>query len=1207
MVDSLNSTRQSSPAYQLKRPVQEIPLDELLTTTAEDLLCSVVTTLQNHCQRYMSHLDQQKVLYSSYAKTMAKSQVQSISTKTVTKSCGKSATCKQPATFQGHSNQMDIDKALEQQALDTRKQASECFFTMVDSRVCTQTTVSLSRINSVVYYLSQPVISDVQRSALLDLAWSCLTFLWKHLRLVTDYPPVRLFLCESSEALAPVISGSTTTIDNLLALFDSDHYSIILLCHALQYNEQHHHMLIQRYQRITHLIMDVQRATLLEKLPSPSLSQYLPALEYLIGSFDINTWANSDAAVDETTRQAFYLAACDFIRQQDQWKQDYGDTVQDNNDGSISGIRSNHWNDNNNLVDMTISHMMTLMATYLRKQKETTQGEHLYVLHLLLDTLAAAHHSIKDIDTIPDIGLPKALDTFIEVLSQQDTKKMIVTQCQWEQQNRPNMRLEWLLLNDPNHMLDVLHTIGTQICTTTGKPPNNSLQAYGSSGCMSLARLIFSLLLDPRVGWDFTLLVRHFELFWKPSEDKVDGMNTGKPLEHNQDNLTTNHGTDAQLYITQLFGLSLELLLFGGQGSNTTLKSVLDALHCYFHQHLLYQLDDSWFYLLLLTFTNLPWGHLSPLCSHTMETMLTSCVLLRKTDQLKYRAYSGLVYSVLNHTIITSHQQQAATLNHYRLLQYVKLTFMILMVAEWIWPNEVTRIDNLERLWEPIIYVSGELKADDMAHVIEVTRINDPSNWKCSLGWQQKNGNSDAFGDHDSLAICVRWMRHLTLGMDTAGSMKLVAVFGGFILDHIGNVGDNIEVQMDWLKVLLDQADGYMAKHDTTLDFDDCIDWFALLLRTLLDEHHQQEIHASKAEILMDTICEAISTSDYSTTLAMFTACVPRKSISPSASPVLSASSSITATGSTASSKSPTHSAESLESVDFRLKIMECCLEHCLQLRNDEDVWLRVGGLLHDAYMDNKNEETTTRTMESSISEYIRHSMDLSIFLVLNAYCHAKLQQSYSVMDSENGTTNNDHHVAEEIAAILSMAQLGNGSAEMNVQQAKKRMVLVRLFAHLLSKNKGQKTLDLWLASIVSMARSCARWSTALESAPPKSHSSGKSQAYHTTMKEESSKYHDYGWTTCKALATVLECFLASRLAIIGIPPYSGMIPNDNSKAKSKMTPWITILEQRKKKNASHKDLFDFTCEVILDEDHWTLWKLDDFIFQIDDITLGFA
>ncbi|CAO3594881.1 unnamed protein product [Absidia cylindrospora] len=957
-------------------------------------------------------------------------------------------------------------------------------------------------------------------------------------------------------------------------------------------------MLIQQYQRITLLIIAVQRAALLEKSPS-SFSQYLPALEYLIGSFVISTWSNSDTAMDETKRQAFYLTTCDFIGQQDQWKNEYRGADQDNNDGSTGGIGGNNLNDNDNLVDMAISHMMTLMATYLRKQKETIQGEHLYVLHLLLDALAT-RHSNEDIDTIPDIGIPRALDALIELLSQQYTKTMIITQCQWNQQNRPEMRLKWPLLNDPGHTLDVLHTISTQICTTTGKPHNNPLKVYGSSGCMSLARLVFSLLLDPRVGWDFIILVRHFELFWKPRHGKSVGVDPGKPLEHDQENSSKKHPTEAQLYITRLFGLSLELLLYS-QSSNISLKSVLNSLHCYFHQHLLYQLDASWFYLLLSTFTNLPWGHLSPLCSHTMETMFASCVLLRKTDRPKYVAYSGLVYTILDHTIITSHQQQAASLNHYRLLQYVELTFIILVAAEWIWPNEVTRLGNLEKLWEPISDVSGELKADDMNHIIEVTSIDNPSNWQCSLGRTKKNGNSDAIGDHDCLAICVRWMRHLTIRMGTTGSMKLVAVFGGFILDHIGKIDDNIEVLVDWLKVLLNQADEYMTRHDTTLDFDDCIDWFRLLFKNLLDEQNEQEIRAIKIETLMATICEAISTSDYSTTLAMFSACVPQKSISSSVSPALSA------TGSTASFQSPIHSTESLESINFKLKVMECCLEHCLQLRNDEDVWLRVGVLLHDAYMDNKTRETTTKMVETSISECIRHSMDLSVFLVLNAYCHAKLQQSYSVIGGGNGTINSDHHVAEEIAAILSMAQLGNGDGRMNVQQARKRMVLVRLFARLLSKNKGQKTLDLWLASIVSMARSCARWSTALEFAPTEYPSSGKRQAYHITMKEGSTKCHDYGRTTCKVLATTLECFLASRLAIIGIPPYSGMIPKVNSTIKSKMTPWTTILEQEKKKNASHKDLFDFTCGVILDEDHWTLWKLDDFILQIDDLSLGFA
>jgi hypothetical protein len=561
-------------------------------------------------------------------------------------------------------------------------------------------------------------------------------------------------------------------------------------------------------------------------------------------------------------------------------------------------------------------------------------------------------------------------------------------------------------------------------------------------------------------------------------------------------------------------------------------------------------MDATWLALFLPMIDPLPWHHLSPIDTERLDTMLSRCLYLQKYDRHKSATYSNFVVNILDHTVIKDYQLQLTAMDHHSFLLYLKLVFVLLMNADSTWSDQVKRTESLEKLWQPVINTPRQLTATDMENLVATTHIDEPSNWSTALGSTNTvNSMNDSNIDHDSLVVCIRWLRHLTVVADNTSSIKLISVFGRFILAHLQDV-DNGALQMDWLWVLLNQADNYLAAgQDSTSDFMDCVDWLkSVVLGTM-----NQPCDGEGTTATMDTIGDFISTCEYCTALAMFTVCIPFKSA-------------LAATSGTA------------DSINDRIRVMEQCLERCLQLRQDQDVWLRVGTLLQDTYFGLHDDENKTAIVEAAVSECIRYSLDLSCFLVLNAYCH--LHGYYSLVASHNlGSGNNDHLAAEEIAAILSMAHLD--ADKMDINQVQKIMGLVRLFGSLLSKNKERGEMDLWLASIVSLTRSFTRW-YAMAAPQASSHSD-----------------NNHGWLTWKAITIVLECFLASRLALLGIPPYSGIGQTKDGSKKRNAAHWVTLLEQRKKHDPSHKKLFGLAVDAVKDLDRWALWDLEAFFLEI--------
>ncbi|KAI8332483.1 hypothetical protein BC941DRAFT_436820 [Chlamydoabsidia padenii] len=996
IVNSLRSTRQPPPPpCQLKRPLQKPSLPDLLTTCATDLLGSVATTLKDHSERYHIHLEQQRQVYATYINTLGHHPTHLQTT--VTKPCDKQSSCKQPATFSLPST------TLNQDAMAIWKQATSYYLKGVDSRVCIQTLVGTSRINSMVDEWRRPGLEKKDRDTLVGLAWDCLDYLWQQLGSSTGYPPIKLFLQDTSQSLATMISSHRMTMDRLVTLFESDHDALVFLYHAFDPNCEHQALFVQRYQQITLLASKVLEKT----------AYHGPALEYLIRSFDVGTWCDGDTALDEAERQSFYLSSCHFIQQEQMY-----DKV----------------DDNNNLVDLCISHMMVIMSSFVHKQQESNQGEHLYVLHLLIDTLA---------NTTNSMPLARALDAFTKTLCQRDPYSIIVTQEDWKQQHQPDIKLKCGLLNDPGRTLDVLLSILSQFNSA------GALKLYGPSGCISLARLIFALLLDNRMVWTLGLLARSFDVFWKPCHDN-------NQVGHYSENTSHPQTTNAQLYITHLFALALDILV--NDESNDDTINLMNDLDHYCHHVLLDEMGITWLALFLPMIGHLPWHS-------TSEMMLNRCLDLRQHDRPKYMIYLPFVFTMLEQTII---KDQRPLDHHHYFFIHVKLAFVLLMDADSTWPQQDQRTNNLKKLWQSIIEPTGRLEANDMKDIVTTTRIDEPSNW----------GNSiDKSDDGNTLIICIQWMRHLTTG-DTA-SMGLITVFGRFILAHLNKGSVDATVRVNWYKVLMKQADDYMARHPS--DLPDCVEWFKVLVADMMETNGK----------VVDMINE--STSNDSTALAIFMACIPCTPLPE-------------------------------RSIHTRILVMEHCLERC----QDQDIWSRVGPLLQDAYFGQGG------AVEASISEHIRYSIDVSCLLVLTAYCHAKLYRT------------SDQHVAEEIAAILSMAD----------GDTRKRIGLVQLFGKLLSRNKETTSLDSWLASSVSLARSCTRWSG------------------------------------LPCFAIVLQCFLASRLSLMGIPPYS-----DN-----KTTDWVCLLEQHKKNDGSHKKLYTFAIHVVQHPDKWTLWDLDGFITQTVDL-----
>ncbi|KAI8081587.1 uncharacterized protein BX664DRAFT_340771 [Halteromyces radiatus] len=1188
MMDGIHSTRRSPPTYQLKRPIQQIPLDILLTTTNDILLKGVITTLQDHSIWYHDHLEEQQLLYSTYVTTMAKSQTLISTMETVTKPCNKQTSCKSPAIFKVQSTRMDINTTLELEAEDIRRKASSYFFTMVDSRVCTQIALAISKINTIVQHLELH-----HNDSLIDLAWSCLEYLWQQLKSITMYPPVQLFLQQVAEKLSPVISGNTATMDRLLKLFESDSSSINYLYITFDPNkEDESGIFLQRLQQISRIIIST-----IISLETPPLS----ALEYLIRSFDLNTWTSKEATgTDESVRQTFYIHICDTIRQLS--------LLRLNNEGT--GDITGH------LEKIYSAHMMTMMSIMIQKQRGHNQGEHLYILHLLLDTIATTfnndNNNNKDDDG--DIGdgsylsdiFTGLLDLFTQtILYQQTTALTIFTQSRWREESQPNMRSTLTLLDDPSHTLDILLTILSQHCITYH---DNLMQVYGPSTSKMVNRLVFVLLLDPRIDWNFDLLIRSFELHWKlPVETTASNSKDGGYQLYQEEENQSEHMVSTEQTIMDTFGLVMELWIYENKNDTKAIGTIFEKLLDYCH-NTIDQMNLGSLDRLYKALATLSWWCFSPSHSDINSMINTAQNLCKYEDRHRYRIYSTFLYTMLQQIMINNdsneylQQHPPAILDHDQFMAYVKLVFVLLMNADLTWTSKSDRHDKLQQLWMSIIKtdLSGKLNAQDIDAIMTTTGIDLPSNWQGSLEnrYSYNNDGNDNMDQDNGLNTCIQWLRYLTIQVKDDCDMDLIMCFGRFILSHLAVV-ENILIWLDWFKVLFDYADELMTKRDTTNNFELCAEWFQLLTTTLLTQQQQHQlIHEDRANNKqssssnMDVIAviqDVISTSDYNTALAMFTACTPspRQSFFPLKQ----------------HSKIQSEKSEE-ELVKNKLMVMEYSLEHCFKVHHDEDVWLRAVTLVCNVIIYNNNNHDNDNIgtamiddIEHCLSGYIQYSMDLSCLLLVNIFCRVKLQLAYTTMDRDNKDEriiDKDHHAAEEIAAILSLMYL-DGTNWQDLNNARKMADLVQRFARLLSNNKGKETsLNRWIASLVSLTRSSGHWC----------YMTTNDDDDTTGLVRDDHHQHDDG-SAWKAWALALECFLSSRLALAGIPPYSGMVSKTGTKKEISICHWIKILDQKlKHQGLPYRNLYAFSRDVVENIEQWSLWELDSFIQQTTRLSL---
>ncbi|KAI9308059.1 hypothetical protein BJ944DRAFT_260945 [Cunninghamella echinulata] len=1167
-MDGIQSTRQVLPVFHFRRPIQPIPLDDLLTITADNLLESLISTLKDHAKRFQLHIEQQKEVYSNYIKTVSEIQVVKSSTKAIKKSCAynsnsNSKPCKSPAVFEIKTCQLEINKDVEKKALEFKKEAYTYFYTTVDSRISTQILMAIGKIKSIISHFEDS--SDIKtRDNLLQLAWSCIEFLWQELKTITTYPPVKTFLNQICELLKNMISNNSYSMDRLIQLFDNDLESIEYL--YLLFNPNNCNAFIQRYRQITQIILN-----------SKNIST---AQIYLVQSFDIVTWAKTDNARNESNRQELYLIACDYIEQ----------SFINNN------ISSDNNNTSRNLSMIYASQIVELMQSYLLDQEQINQGEILYVLHILLNMIATVINSTssKEENNFQN-DLNNILDSFTNSLTTHPLQDIFSL---WQS---PSLsKLDLALVNDADHILDALYTILTQQCSFFHH--KNILDLY-KTVCMSISRLILTLMLDS-ANLTFDLTVKMFSLFWQ-SIHRQDTLNTNNnPSERvTNDYEDDDDDSTAIQYFIRSFELVLKQLINLDDGVNE--KEILIKIFKFYHHDIFYRHDtklQDYFYKMMHT---VHWHSLQLSANgdnDLLDILWKSTLYLISNNKIEHKRnvgqYLKFVYIFLQQTILiqinnnniskNNKKELQDFMNHHQLIIYIKLAFIILMNVDLVWPKNKDRLQKVEILWFPIHSTINniQLSPNDIHDIVLTTQICSASNWNATLDDNindffddSSKGNSHSKISYDNtgndhLSVCIRWMQTLTI-KDTANDFDKIKVFGSFILPLLSNINDEKTLQQ-WLKFLLGQAEMTMGDGSELqmVQLQDYIDWFQILINTLLscgNERYNDKLNAAT----FNTIYQFISSCQSNIAFVIYATSIPPISID----------------------QTPTKS--TIKIINNKLLLMEHCIERYMHFEKDhKKVWVRIGSVMYDNWKYDMQKNTTAKDNDDDklltnyINYCIQHCMELSCFLVIRAYCQGKLQQLYTNNQYENGDIGVDHHISEEVAAIISLTHL-QPEKMANIKQVQRFIELLQLYTSLFSKYKNQQqVLNLWMASLVSLSKTFTRWNT-IESFDFYHH--GLSSLKDQKDQKDSVKNgnNNLFWNL---LTKLLDTYLTRRLIEMGVPSFK----EDDNNYRS----WMEELNNLKtdKNYKQFEKLISFGVEAIQDKEQWTLWDLYKFIENIMDL-----
>ncbi|CAO3626049.1 unnamed protein product [Cunninghamella blakesleeana] len=859
------------------------------------------------------------------------------------------------------------------------------------------------------------------------------------------------------------------------------------------------------------------------------------------------------------------------------------------------------------------SHIITLMQEYLNQQNEINQGEILYVLHILLNMIATVLKSNTDLKKSND-----HLQNDLNEIMNRFTSSLTVHPLQdifdlWQSPSLPKLELTYV--TDADQILNVLYKILSQ---QRDLHHDNVKDIFGSVS-ISISRFILTLMLHSG-HLVFDQVIKLFSLFWLPFDEKHtlntnnlqskhlisrhNDDNNQQLLNHSNDNNNDNDNTVQ--YIIRSFELVLKQSILS-EDENNEEKKILPRIFKFYHNDVFNKVEDVFQVQFCDMMCTIHWYSLSLYSNDDNDffDILWKSVLCLVSNKNKYKKrnvgyYLKFVYTFIQQTALfqiktsggsgsgNNNKELKDIMNQQQLINFIKLTFTILIYADSIWVNNNNYLQKVELLWIPISSSMNSIhySADDVHDIISSTQINSTFNWISTLDDVMDNqldhSDTNDKDDHrkannNSLSLCVKWMEHLTInhiGNDFDKTME----YGYFILPLFSSIQNKKSLRY-WLKYLLDQTDSSSIDNINSIQFIQLqkhIIWFQTIVNTLLKDSniHGKCIDDEFKTTTFNTLYEFISTSQPNTTLAFFMAILPL---------VLNNSSK-------KSHMTITHK---------KLLLMESCLERYIHFSKDHnESWVYIGSMIYEqtAY-NNNNNNNNNNNLEDDINHCIQYCMEQSLFLVIRTFCERKLQKIRNTSNQNQNKDNNkynneDYHISEEVAAIISLIHL---QPEMmtDFKQILKFVELVQFYTLLFSKYKNQEDLDLWMPSLVSLSKTFTRWN-AIETSD--FYEQQFHQHHHDHHQESSGKNHknnngnNHFW---RLFIKLLNIYLVTRLAQSDVPSFK----NDDKTNSS----WIKELNHLKSdKSYKHLEkLISFGVEVITDNDHWTLWDLHKFIERI--------